>query len=188
MLKVRGEKLAATRARIVEAAMRLHEEVGPRHTTISAIAARAGVERLTVYRHFPDEAAVFAACSRHYQALNPPPDPAAWARDGDPRKRTQTALRAVYGYFRRTARMLEQVYRDAPEFPALRAIMDEFDGFLGGIADDLAATWPRIGAVRARKAILRHAVRFQTWQSLEREKVADDAKADLIVTWLEALQ
>jgi AcrR family transcriptional regulator len=67
--------------------MQLHEEIGPRATTISAIADRAGVQRLTVYRHFPDETAVFQACTAHWLSLNPPPDPADWAGITDPRNR-----------------------------------------------------------------------------------------------------
>ena len=78
MLKARAERQANTRARIVEAIMHLHQDVGPRHTTVSAIARRAGVERLTVYRHFNDESEMFAACSHRYLELNPPPQPADW--------------------------------------------------------------------------------------------------------------
>ncbi len=59
----RAESRDETRSRIVGAAIALHEEVGPKATTISAIADRAGVQRLTVYRHFPDDASMFQACS-----------------------------------------------------------------------------------------------------------------------------
>ena len=55
--------------------MELHQALGPAKTTISAIAERAGVQRLTVYRHFPDERALLSACSSHYVVANPPPDP-----------------------------------------------------------------------------------------------------------------
>src|SRR5215470_19043989 len=89
VLRARAEQAAQTRARIVEAIMQLHQEVGPRNTTISAIADRAKVERLTVYRHFRDEAAMFAACSHRYLELNPPPDPAAWAEELEPVGRVQ---------------------------------------------------------------------------------------------------
>jgi AcrR family transcriptional regulator len=41
--------------------MSLHESVGPRATTVSAIAEGAGVTRLTVYRHFPDELSLVSA-------------------------------------------------------------------------------------------------------------------------------
>src|SRR4051795_8239602 len=84
-----------TRIRITESAVALHEELGPARTSISAIADRAGVRRSTVYRHFPDEDAIFAACSSHWRALNPPPDLAAWVAISDPAARTEQALREL---------------------------------------------------------------------------------------------
>ena len=60
-LKKRAERQDETRQRIVEATVALHEELGPAQTSISKIAERAGVRRSTVYRHFPDEDAPFAA-------------------------------------------------------------------------------------------------------------------------------
>src|SRR5919199_926005 len=92
----RAEQEAETRQRIVEAVYALHREVGPARTTIKAIAERAGVERLTVYRHFADEGEIFAACSAHFQAEIPPPDPAAWAGVTDPAERLRAALLAFY--------------------------------------------------------------------------------------------
>src|SRR4051794_19814848 len=83
-LKERARRQAETRARIVEATVALHEEVGPARTTVAEIARRAGVQRLTVYTHFPDERDLFAACSRHFMAGHVPPDPAAWAAGGAP--------------------------------------------------------------------------------------------------------
>ena len=94
----RAELEEETRRRITESTVELHEELGPARTSISAVAERAGVRRSTVYRHFPDEAALFAACSSHWRAANPPPDPRAWAAIADPAVRTETgaprALRA----------------------------------------------------------------------------------------------
>src|SRR3954462_6147159 len=92
----RAELEEQTRRRITESTVALHEEVGPARTSISAIAERAGVRRSTVYRHFPDEETLFAACSSHWRAANPPPDPAAWATVADPGERTETALRELY--------------------------------------------------------------------------------------------
>src|SRR5262245_5638249 len=109
VLQARGEQVAETRARIVGAIMELHEEVRPRNTTVSAIAARAGVERLTVYRHFRDEAAMFAACSHRYFELNPPPDPAAWAGEREPARRVRRGLEELYAFFGRTSPMFEKV-------------------------------------------------------------------------------
>jgi AcrR family transcriptional regulator len=186
VLKARREQMAETRARIVEATMRLHGEVGPRHTTISAIAARAGVERLTVYRHFQDEADMFAACSHRYLELNPPPDPAAWAGEPDPAQRARGTLGDLYAFFGRTSPMLEKTYRDVSEFVSLKKIMEGFDAYLRSLADDLAAAWPHDKATARRRVILRHAVKFATWSSLEAEGVGNEQKIALILGWLSA--
>ena len=69
-LQRRAEQQEETRQRIVAATYALHREIGPARTTISAIAERACVERLTVYRHFADEASLFAAyCPTRRDAL-----------------------------------------------------------------------------------------------------------------------
>jgi len=186
VLKARGEHMAVTRARIVEAIMRLHEEVGPRNTTVSAIAARAGVERLTVYRHFQDEAAMFDACSHRYMELNPPPDPSAWAGEIDPVRRARCALEDLYSFFERTSPMFEKIYRDVADYVSLGKIMDQFEAYLRNLADDLAAAWPHDKASARRQVILRHAAKFATWQSLEAEGVDQKQKVVLILQWLSA--
>src|SRR3954465_1979840 len=99
--KRRAEQQAGTRHRIVEAMVDLHREVGPARTTISAIAERAGVERLTVYRHFPHEAAMFRACTTHYATQVPGPDAAMWAGIEEPAERLRSALHQFYDYYRR---------------------------------------------------------------------------------------
>ncbi len=184
ILRARAGHVAETRARIILAMMELHQEVGPRNTTVSAIAARAGVERLTVYRHFTDEAAMFAACSHRYLELNPPPDPAAWTTEPDPASRTRRGLAELYAFFGRTSPMLEKVYRDVGEYASLRKIMDQFDAHLRNVADALAVAWPRDDAAARRQVILRHAARFATWQSLQAEGVGDKQKIELILDWL----
>ena len=83
-LKKRAEEMAETHLRITEAAIELHGTVGPARTTMSAVAQRAGVERRTLYRHFPNEADLFAACSTHYFAAHPFPDLATGARSATP--------------------------------------------------------------------------------------------------------
>lgn len=182
--RVRGEQVAKTRTRIVEAIMGLHGEVGPRNTTVSAIANRAGVERLTVYRHFKGEEEMFAACSGRYLELNPPPDPTAWAVERDPIRRAQRGLADLYAFFSRTAPMFAKTYLDVDEYPSLKKIMDQFDAQLRDLADDLAAAWPRDKSARKRQAILRHAAKFATWQSFETEGVDNQEKISLMITWL----
>src|SRR5258708_26025908 len=104
-LKERAESLNATRERIVEATVELHDSLGPARTTISAIAERAGVQRLTVYRHFPDERSLFEACSGHWAAHNPPPDPSTWSALDDPEERLRIALVEIYAFYRATQGM-----------------------------------------------------------------------------------
>jgi len=184
ILRARAEQVAETHARIISAIMELHGEVGPRNTTVSAIAARAGVERLTVYRHFQDEAAMFAACSHHYLELNPPPDPGRWTEEPEPALRAQRGLEELYAFFGRTSPMFEKVYRDVAEYASLKKIMDQFDAHLRNLADALAAAWPRDQAAARRQVIMRHAAKFATWQSLEAEGVGDKQKIDLMIQWL----
>lgn len=187
-LRKRAESQAETRLRIVEATMQLHEEVGPRATTISAIAERAGVQRLTVYRHFPDETAVFQACTAHWLSLNPPPDPTAWLEIDDPHERAGTALAAFYGYYRETRRMWEVAHRDETEVPALQGPMEQFRGFVEGIADDLAvALAGGDKPSRSLAATVRHLLAFPTWASLADSGLPDKKIVDLGRRWIAAV-
>src|SRR5437868_11604638 len=101
-LKSRAERMEETRRRIVEAAIELHRTKGPAQTTLSDVARLAGVQRHTLYRHFPDERAVGLACSGLYTERNPPPDAAAWGEIADPAERLRTGLDELYEYFERT--------------------------------------------------------------------------------------
>jgi AcrR family transcriptional regulator len=191
--KRRAEQQAETRRRIVEAMVALHGEVGPARTTISAVAARAGVERLTVYRHFADETAMFQACSAHFAAeVAPYPDPAGWAEVLDPAERLRAALLAFYAYYRRAEYMLAHVHRDLPELPALAAVMAPWDRFVADVRDGIVEAWvsaqPIAEEARTRlAAVVAHALRFETWGSLAgQEGLGDEAAADLMVALAQA--
>ena len=181
--KRRAEQQSETRRRIVEAAYALHGEIGPARTSIKAIAERAGVERLTVYRHFGDEGEIFAACSAHFQAEIPPPDPAAWAGITDPAARLRAALLAFYDYYRRGEDVIAKAQRDAQALPALAAVLAPWGRFVEMVREDLEAAWPVDGAARPRlAAAIGHALRFETWRSLAHDEGLDDAAAaDLMV-------
>jgi AcrR family transcriptional regulator len=185
----RARSQEETRQRIVEATMHLHEELGPRATTISAIADKAGVQRLTVYRHFPDETAVFQACTAHWLSLNPPPDPAGWAAIEDPAARLAAALTAFYRYYARTRRMWSASFRDVAEVPALQAPMKQFAGFVAGVGDDLAAHF-RAGKPSARRIgiTIKHALAFPTWADLDACGISDADKVALVMRWVEGAQ
>ena len=177
-MKRRAELEEQTRLRITESAIALHEAVGPARTSISAIADRAGVRRSTVYRHFPDDDALFAACSSHWRAANPPPDPGAWAAIADPAERTETALRDLYAFYARTQRMYTSLLRDEPHVPAVERRLRDFHGYLDAVRGVLLTGRGLRGAARRRtEAAIGHAVAFATWQSLvgEQGSSADDA-------------
>lgn len=167
----RAEREAETRLRITEAAVKLHGSVGPARTTISAVAGEAGVQRATVYRHFPDEEALFAACSSHWLGQNPPPDPSGWAEVADPDERLRTALDELYSYYERTEWMLDNTTRDAALVTAMRAPMEDFVAYLGACRDLLVDGRVERGAARRRLgAAIGHALAFETWRSLVRRQ------------------
>lgn len=184
-LKQRAEQQAQTRDRIVQATMELHEELGPRQTTISAIASRAGVQRLTVYRHFPDDEALFQACTSHWIELNPLPDPSQWSGISSPADRCRTALLALYGYYRQTEAMWTKSYRDLDEVPALKAPMAAVESYLGEVKENLAAAWPPDARRRTEVlASIGHGLRFSTWQSLHQQGLDETAMAGLVTGWI----
>jgi AcrR family transcriptional regulator len=151
-LRRRAEQQAETRQRIVEAAVDLHGSVGPARTTFSMVAERAGVQRHTLYAHFPDERELLLACSAHHLEVEPPPDPAPWAAIADRRARLRTALGAIYGWYERNADMLANVLRDAEHHETLREIMHmRFGPHLGAGPAALAFARRRPGPVGAAR-------------------------------------
>src|SRR3954467_6362870 len=116
-LKKRAERQDETRRRITEAAVALHEEVGPAKTTVAEIARRAGVQRLTVYNHFPEDIDLLGACQAHWLTLHPPPDAEALSAVPDAAQRLRLGLGGLYGWFRETEAMTAHVERDASLVP-----------------------------------------------------------------------
>lgn len=167
-MRERAKLVDDTRRRIVEATVRLHQTVGPAETSIAAIAAEAGVTRLTVYRHFPAEEGMYYACSQHWQAQQVQPDPAAWAAADQLEQRLRTGFADIYRYYRAGEAMLSMIYRDIGLLPEpLRArILGRDDAW----CDVLVAG--RRG--RRLRAAVNHAVAFSTWQSLcVRQRLSD---------------
>jgi AcrR family transcriptional regulator len=182
-LKARAERQAETRRRITQAAVELHERVGPLATTISSIAERAGVERLTVYRHFPDEPSLFRACTEHYFVSHPPPDPSLWIPIEDPLERLEHGLAELYLYWDETEQMFSSVLRDyevAPERVGMGAVT-----YMRQAAEVLQDGWD----VRGRRrqlllAAIGHAVHFGTWKSLVRIEGLSEQDAVFLMTTL----
>jgi AcrR family transcriptional regulator len=176
-LKARAAAQEATRARIAAAAAELHEEVGPARTTVADIARRAGVQRLTVYNHFPDLAALLPACTAHFLGEHPLPDLEAVFALEDPAERLRATLTALYPWYREAAPMQRRVLGERAAVPELDAwLARSRDPMLAALATRLAAGFERPQA----RALVALALDFWTWQRLDREGLDDAAAADLM--------
>jgi AcrR family transcriptional regulator len=166
-LKKRAEAMEETRRRITEAAVDLHGTIGPARTTVSAVAERAGVQRHTLYRHFPTERELFAACSAHWGAAHPYPDPARWPGLAE-------GLDELYRWYEEVEPMMGNILRDSAVSATVLEAMAPLEAFWEGARRRLAAGLPRRKTV---SAAIRHAVDFRTWQSLVREGGLSRAQA-----------
>ena len=171
-MRRRAELEEQTRRRITESAAVLHTElIGPARTTVSAIAEHAGVRRSTVYRHFPDEETLFAACSAHWTEANPPPDPGRWAAIAEPGPRMATALDELYAYYGRTRRAYENLLRDEELVPIVKARMTDYHEYLRAIQDSLMAGRGLRGrAARHARAAIALGLAFATWRTLTQDQ------------------
>jgi AcrR family transcriptional regulator len=177
-MKKRAEAEAQTRLRITESAVELHGSLGPAQTSMSAVAERAGVPRSTVYRHFPDERALFGACSAHWAQDHPPPDLSRWERIEDPDARLETALDELYGYYRGAAPMLDKLLRDEHAVPVVAELMGGFHQLFPAATQTLMRGRGLRGKARDRvRAALGHAISFRTWQQLTAQEGLSDAEA-----------
>jgi AcrR family transcriptional regulator len=175
-MRRRAEQVGETRQRIVEAAVQLHGSVGLAATTIAAIADLANVTRLTVYRHFPDETALFDACSAHWMSQQQPPDPGAWSQIGDPAGRLRAGLADLYRFYRVGAGMLANVYRDFGTLPEAhqRRLRDQNTTHRRVLAEPFPGTAHQRRRIRAA---IGHATSFWTWRSLCIEQGLSDQEA-----------
>ena len=172
----RAEQELATRERITEAAVSLHQTLGPARTTVKAIAELAGVQRGTVYRHFPDTETLFGACSASYSARHPAPDAAAWAAIVAPDTRLRRALSDLYAWYSEVEAMLSKVIRDVEVLPPM--MQQEFLASFAAMGEVLMAGRPERGRARTRvSAAVAHAIDFSTWHSLTRAHGLRDDEA-----------
>src|SRR5918997_894404 len=187
-MKKRAERQRETRRRIVEATVELHRTRGPANTTISEIAQRAGVNRLTVYNHFPDTTDLLKACSRSWTERHPAPDPTPWAQISDPQERLRAALADLYGFYERTEPMRANVLRDAQTMPELAALLEgTVVPYLEEARGLLAEGWEVRGKKRKRLiATVALALDFHTWRSLERGSGL--SRREAVETMLEAVR
>ncbi|MGD8276381.1 MAG: helix-turn-helix domain-containing protein [Gemmatimonadota bacterium] len=177
----RADQERVTHRRILDAALALVAELGVDGLTVSAVARRAGVQRLTVYRHFPDDS-LLHACSMLQAERHPLPDPAEWAAIRDPERRLRGALRRIYGHYRENADYLAAVSRAGTG-------TDVTDNYLENVMATLVAGWkPRPKRAAQLDATLEHVLRFETWRSLTSGAGLDDkAAARLATRWVRAI-
>jgi len=185
-LKKRADALEETRRRIIEATVELHRTVGPAATRITDIAKRAGVQRVTVYNHFPDERSLLTSCSAHWRELHPSPDPGAWREIDDTGQRLRLGLRELYCWYRETEPMTANVLRDAEIIPALgQLVQNSLGSYLSAVQTILTERPKFRGRRRERvEAAARVAIDFHTWRALA--KLGDKSAAELAARFVEA--
>jgi AcrR family transcriptional regulator len=170
-MKARAELQQATRRRIAESAVALHGTLGPSRTTMSAVAEHAGVRRSTLYRHFPDEAALFEACSGLWMSQHPLPALDRWAAVTDPNERLRRALRELYAYYAEVEAMLSNLFRDLDTVESVQRQFAQFLGYMQAAHTTLLADRGEPGNQgRTARAAIGHALSFTTWRSLVREQ------------------
>ncbi len=175
-LRARALRQSETRDRITQAAVELHQQHGPLQTTITEIAQRAGVERLTVYRHFPDEASLHEACQQHFFTAHPLPNLERWREISSVPVRLESGLRELYEYWEETQSMFSSVLRDHEVDPersgagAVNFMSRAKEALLFG--QDLSGSRGQVIA-----ATVGHAVNFYTWRSLVRDQGLSNAAA-----------
>lgn len=177
-MRKRLEDVDETRRRIVEATVELHGSVGPSKTTVSAVADLAGVQRSTVYRHYPDDEALFGACTSHWLAQHPWPRPQDWESEPDPRKRLASALRELYRYYDENRAMLGNSYRDIDVMPSF--VGEMMRAQLQEMHQVLVDGWRDSADRRRIAAAVHHALDFRAWSSLDDAGLGSDQAAALM--------
>jgi AcrR family transcriptional regulator len=177
-MKRRAERMQETHRRITEAAVELHETVGPARTTVSAVADKAGVQRHTYYAHFPEIADLYRACTAHYLERNPLPDPSSWVQTPEPEERMRRALLEVYAYYSSTEAMMSNVLRDGQLDPRGQESMVMLYQHWSKMRDTIAEAFRASGERREELlGAVALALDFQTWRTLVRQHGLDQDRA-----------
>lgn len=184
-MRKRQDDIEQTRQRIVDAAVKLHGTVGPAHTTFSAVAEEAGVQRSTVYRHFPDETALFGACTSHWMASHPWPRPQDWERIADPAERLRRGLRDIYTYYDENVQMLGNSFRDIDVMPPF--VGEMMGAIIQSLVSGLIGGWPEAQRGDRLVAAVRGAVDFRTSRAYVESGLTVTEAADLVAEMIARL-
>lgn len=181
-LKLRAESQEQTRQRIVKATVALHTTLGPAHTSMVAIAQQAGVERPTLYRHFPTMSDLFSACSSHLWEQSPPPDPEPWLKINQPEARLRLGLMELYTYYADHELAQWKILRDLEDMPELRPFAARRIAHCQRMREVLASVWPDRGIQQKfLMATLAHATDYFAWRSLRRQGLTNEEAIELNV-------
>src|SRR5664280_2396877 len=188
-MSISSEQMRSTKSR----PYRMRRRAEQVDETRQRIAEEAGVTRLTVYRHFADLDALFAACRAHWSAQNPRPDARAWLEIPRLEERARRAFGELYGWYRDHADELYPINRDAAAMPLSAQLATETGnrmmadalvaGHAGADSDNGSDADGRLG-----RAVARHLVDFLTWRSLVIQQGLDDREVvELAVRLLTAI-
>lgn len=184
--RVRAKQEDETRRRITEAIVELHRTVGPARTTVSEVAELAGVGRMTVYKHFPTELSLFAACSAHWQNQNPIPEFEDCLAKPSINERVEAVLMRLYGYFNANRDMLGNIMSDAPSMPALQEVLDQgWHPMMQTLAAELLPSGVKAAKRKRLLAALSLVLEYRSWESFSESglsvKEAAQLAAEIIV-------
>jgi AcrR family transcriptional regulator len=185
-LRKRAERQQETRQRIVEAAVALHSELGPARTSVSAIAERAGVQRHTVYRHFPEERELITACSGLHLRRYPLPDPEPLLGVDDPEERVRLALAGLYAYFADHEGLMANIVRDVEDHEPTQWIVGIRVAPVVGRLHEVLLTGYRVRGRRQERlaAALAVVLDFHTWRTLHRAGLDPQATVETAVAMI----
>lgn len=184
----RAELQVETRQRIVEAAVALHSERGPARTTMSAVAERAGVQRHTLYRHFPSEVELLDACSGLHLSRHPLPDPDALGGIPDAERRLRRALDELFAYYDAHASLLDHVFHDAEHHQVTAAVVHEkIAPTFARMHQVVVEGYGRGASLPAVHGAIDLALDFRTWDLLVRRRaLTSQAAIDLLAAFVAA--
>jgi AcrR family transcriptional regulator len=99
------------------------------------------VERLTVYRHFPDERALFTACTSHYLALKPSARPKRMEKISQAERRLQHRVDCDLRVSPAHRTDVHSGHQGLEEIPVLREVMAPFFAYWERVHEILCAPW-----------------------------------------------
>ena len=158
-----------TRRRIVGAAVALHAEQGAMATSFAQVAKRADVAVPTVYKHFPNQAALLQSCTGHVFACSPALGPEIYRGLATAEARLAALAKAAFAVHRFQAPWMRRGIHEAALMPDLAKIVDEarsqFRRLVALALEPRFAGRPPAGLV----ALIEILLGFSAWQRLAEE-------------------